>query len=134
MPYQHQGAAKQAGGAAECQAEQGRLHNSRYHDSSVKVPSGSAEAYRNSGLSAPRKRGTRTDGADFMDLSVVIPVKNEAENIAPLVGEIRAALDGFIAYEILFIDEAIICGSTRPVNLAVVTGTGLLTFDPKVSQ
>jgi dolichol-phosphate mannosyltransferase len=40
-----------------------------------------------------------------MDLSVVIPVKNEAENIAPLVGEIRGALDGFIGYEILFIDD-----------------------------
>ena len=25
-----------------------------------------------------------------MDLSIVIPVKNEAENIAPLVAEIRA--------------------------------------------
>jgi dolichol-phosphate mannosyltransferase len=40
-----------------------------------------------------------------MDLSVVIPVKNEAGNIAPLVGEIRAALDGFIGYEIVFIDD-----------------------------
>jgi len=56
-------------------------------------------------LSVPCKRGTRTDGADFMDLSVVIPVKNEAENVAPLVGEIRGALDGFIGYEILFIDD-----------------------------
>jgi dolichol-phosphate mannosyltransferase len=40
-----------------------------------------------------------------MDLSVVIPVKNEAENIVPLVGEIRATLDGFIGYEILVIDD-----------------------------
>jgi dolichol-phosphate mannosyltransferase len=40
-----------------------------------------------------------------MDLAVVIPVKNEAENIAPLVGEIRAALDGFIEYEVVFIDD-----------------------------
>ncbi len=40
-----------------------------------------------------------------MDLSIVIPVKNEAENIAPLVGEIRAALDGFIDYEVIFIDD-----------------------------
>jgi dolichol-phosphate mannosyltransferase len=42
---------------------------------------------------------------DFMDLSVVIPIKNEAENIALLVSEIRAALDGFIDYEIIFIDD-----------------------------
>jgi dolichol-phosphate mannosyltransferase len=40
-----------------------------------------------------------------MDLSIVIPVKNEAENIAPLVAEIRAALDGFIGYEMIFIDD-----------------------------
>lgn len=40
-----------------------------------------------------------------MDLAVVIPVKNEAGNIAPLVGEIRAALDGFIEYEVVFIDD-----------------------------
>lgn len=40
-----------------------------------------------------------------MDLSVVIPVKNEAENIASLVGEIRAALDGLVEYEILYVDD-----------------------------
>src|SRR6516164_1486369 len=40
-----------------------------------------------------------------MDLSVVIPVKNEAENIGPLVGEIRAALDGLVEYEILYVDD-----------------------------
>ena len=40
-----------------------------------------------------------------MDLSVVIPLKNEAENIAPLAGEIRAALDGLVEYEILFVDD-----------------------------
>lgn len=40
-----------------------------------------------------------------MDLSVVIPVKNEAENVAPLVAEIRAALDGLVRYEIIFVDD-----------------------------
>src|ERR1700751_3579507 len=40
-----------------------------------------------------------------MDLSVVIPVKNEAGNIAPLLEEIRAALEGIIDYEVLFIDD-----------------------------
>jgi dolichol-phosphate mannosyltransferase len=40
-----------------------------------------------------------------MDLSVVIPVRNEAENIAPLVAEIRAALDGLLAYEIVYVDD-----------------------------
>ncbi len=40
-----------------------------------------------------------------MDLSVVIPVRNEAANIAPLVGEIRAALDGRLEYEIVYVDD-----------------------------
>ena len=40
-----------------------------------------------------------------MDLSIVIPVKNEADNIAPLVAEIRAALAGLIGYEILYVDD-----------------------------
>src|SRR5579862_4325129 len=40
-----------------------------------------------------------------MDLSVVVPVLNEAENIPGLVGEIRAALDGRLVYEIVYVDD-----------------------------
>jgi dolichol-phosphate mannosyltransferase len=40
-----------------------------------------------------------------MELSVVVPVLNEAENIPGLVGEIRAALDGKVAYEIVYVDD-----------------------------
>jgi dolichol-phosphate mannosyltransferase len=40
-----------------------------------------------------------------MELSVVIPVRNEAPNIAPLVAEIRAALDGVSDYEIVYVDD-----------------------------
>ena len=40
-----------------------------------------------------------------MDLSVVIPVKNEAGNIAPLAGEIVAALNGIAEYEIVYVDD-----------------------------
>jgi dolichol-phosphate mannosyltransferase len=40
-----------------------------------------------------------------MDLSVVIPVKNEADNIAPLIDEISAALDGLLDYEIIYVDD-----------------------------
>ncbi len=43
-------------------------------------------------------------GTDI-DLSVVIPVRNEAENVASLVAEIRAALDGLCAYEIIYVDD-----------------------------
>jgi dolichol-phosphate mannosyltransferase len=44
-------------------------------------------------------------GIEHMDLSVVIPVRNEAENVAPLVAEIHAALDELLAYEIVIIDD-----------------------------
>ncbi len=40
-----------------------------------------------------------------MDLSVVIPVRNEAPNLAPLVAEIGRALDGRLDYEIVYIDD-----------------------------
>ena len=38
-------------------------------------------------------------------LTVIVPVKNEADNILPLIGEIRAALKDGPAYEILYIDD-----------------------------
>jgi len=40
-----------------------------------------------------------------MDISVVIPCKNESGNIAPLVSEIRAALDGLVEHEIIYVDD-----------------------------
>jgi dolichol-phosphate mannosyltransferase len=55
-----------------------------------------------------------------MDLSIVIPVRNEAENIAPLVAEIRAALDGALAYEIVYVDDGSSDGTAAAVaSLAV---------------
>jgi len=39
-----------------------------------------------------------------MEISVVVPVKNEEENIAPLVEEIRRTLDG-MWYEIVYVDD-----------------------------
>ncbi len=38
-------------------------------------------------------------------VSVVVPVRNEAENIAPLIAEIAAALDGRFAYEIVYVND-----------------------------
>jgi dolichol-phosphate mannosyltransferase len=38
-------------------------------------------------------------------LSVLVPVHNEAQNIASLIGEIRAALDQLLAYEIIYVDD-----------------------------
>ena len=39
------------------------------------------------------------------ELSVVVPVHNEEANIAPLVGEIVAALRGRIAFEVVYVDD-----------------------------
>ena len=38
-------------------------------------------------------------------VSVIVPVRNEAENIAPLIAEIAAALDGRFAYEIIYVND-----------------------------
>jgi dolichol-phosphate mannosyltransferase len=40
-----------------------------------------------------------------MDLSLVIPVYNEQDNILPLIAEIRAALDGRLEYEVIYVDD-----------------------------
>ena len=39
-------------------------------------------------------------------LSVVVPVHNEEDNVAPLVGEIVAALRGTIDFEIVYVDDS----------------------------
>lgn len=39
------------------------------------------------------------------DLSVVVPVFNEQDNVAPLIGEIVAALRGRIPFEIVYVDD-----------------------------
>jgi dolichol-phosphate mannosyltransferase len=38
-------------------------------------------------------------------VSIVVPVRNEADNIAPLIEEITVALDGRWAYEIIYVND-----------------------------
>src|ERR1700759_4234454 len=38
-------------------------------------------------------------------VSIVLPGRNEADNIAPLIAEIAAALDGRWAYEIVYVND-----------------------------
>src|SRR5262249_3934470 len=38
-------------------------------------------------------------------VSIVVPVRNEADNIVPLIEEITAALDGRWAYEIIYVND-----------------------------
>ena len=40
-----------------------------------------------------------------MDLSLVIPVFNEQDNVQPLLAEVRSVLDGDFDYEVIFVDD-----------------------------
>src|ERR1041385_426560 len=48
-------------------------------------------------------------------VSVVVPVRNEAENVAPLADEIAAALTGRWSFEVIFVND----GSTDDTALAL---------------
>jgi dolichol-phosphate mannosyltransferase len=56
--------------------------------------------------------------AAAVDVSIVVPVRNEADNVAPLIAEIAAALDGRWRYEIIYVND----GSTdaTPTHLAEI--------------
>jgi dolichol-phosphate mannosyltransferase len=56
--------------------------------------------------------------AATVDVSIVVPVRNEAGNVAPLIAEIAAALDGRWPYEIIYVND----GSTdsTPAHLAEI--------------
>ena len=49
--------------------------------------------------------GESMTAAEPLELSVVIPVKNEAGNAGPLAAEIHAVLAGGRTYEIIFVDD-----------------------------
>ncbi len=53
-----------------------------------------------------------------MDLSVVIPVKNEQDNILPLLEEIHAALEGRYDYEVIYVDDGSDDASPRVLGAA----------------
>ena len=44
-------------------------------------------------------------GTGPLELSIVVPVRDEAGNILPLIDEIRAALAGVARYEIVYVDD-----------------------------
>lgn len=46
-----------------------------------------------------------TSGLPAPDVSIVVPVRNEQDNVAPLIAEIAAALDGRWAYEIIYVND-----------------------------
>lgn len=60
-----------------------------------------------------------------MDLSIIVPVHNEAGNIAPMVAEIRASLTGRLDYEIVYVDD----GSTDKTAAALAA---VMSDDPRI--
>ena len=63
-------------------------------------------------------------------VSVVVPVRNEAENIAPLVAEITAALAG-LQFEIVYVDDGSTDGTASELRAAealVPSGSALRRF------
>jgi dolichol-phosphate mannosyltransferase len=62
-----------------------------------------------------------------VELSVVVPVHNEEDNIAPLVGEILKALRGRIAFEIVYVDDL-----SRDTSVAVLQKLQLETPELRV--
>jgi len=61
------------------------------------------------------------------ELSVVVPVFNESENVAPLVAEITAALRGRLPFEIVYVDD-----QSRDGTLAVLEGLKATTPELRV--
>ena len=51
------------------------------------------------------------------EISVVVPVFNERDNVPPLVHEIVAALRGVVPFEIVYVDD-----HSRDDTLAVLRG------------
>jgi dolichol-phosphate mannosyltransferase len=56
--------------------------------------------------------------AAAVDVSIVVPVRNEAGNVAPLIAEIAAALDGRWPYEIIYVNDGSI--DATPAHLAEI--------------
>lgn len=54
------------------------------------------------------------------EIAVVVPVKNEADNILPLIGEIHQALDGIAAFEVVYVDDG--SDDATPARLAEALG------------
>lgn len=49
-------------------------------------------------------------------LAVVVPVYNEEDNVAPLIGEIESALNGVCAFQIVYVDDGSADGTARTLS------------------
>ncbi|MBQ66092.1 MAG: dolichol-phosphate mannosyltransferase [Marinovum sp.] len=62
-------------------------------------------------------------------VSVVIPIKNEAENIRPLIDEIVAALEPVTQFEVIVVNDGSTDSSSQVVRDAMQTYTNLLLLE-----
>ncbi|MCC7051810.1 MAG: glycosyltransferase family 2 protein [Gemmatimonadaceae bacterium] len=67
---------------------------------------------------AQRPLPVQPSGCEPFELSVVVPVHNERENIGPLVAEIVASLSGVVPFEIVYVDDGSSDGTAQALQLA----------------
>lgn len=68
-----------------------------------------------------RQADSDVNGGDWR-LSVVVPVFNEAENVAPLLAEIESALRGIVPFEVIFVDDGSTDDTVARLDEAVAAG------------
>ncbi len=87
---------------------------------------------------APAERSASAQAArePWLELSVVVPVHNESENIEPLITEIVAALSGVVSYEIIYVDDGSSDGTGDALRLMQpqVTALRVLRHDRSAGQ
>jgi len=71
-----------------------------------------------------------------VSLSVVVPVKDEAENVTPLLREIAAAVTGEVGHEIIFVDDGSSDGTPGILEAlkAEVPALRVLVHDRNIGQ
>jgi len=75
-------------------------------------------------MSQTISQGFSSTSAGHPLISVVVPVRNEAANILPLIGEIRAALAG-ISHEIVYVDDGSTDETPQRLRQALAEGAPL---------
>jgi dolichol-phosphate mannosyltransferase len=58
-------------------------------------------------------------------VSIVVPVRNEADNVGPLIDEITRALDGRFVYEIIYVNDGSTDGTTEKLRAEMARRTNL---------